>query len=62
MTSNPNKFIRLLKSRKFWAAIAALVLVIIQAFIPDFPLDEEQVTKVGVVLVSYIIGTAIEER
>jgi len=51
----------LLGSRKFWAAVIGLALVIIKAFYPDFPLEEEQLTTVIYLLVSYILGTALED-
>jgi hypothetical protein len=51
----------LLSSRKFWAALIGLVLVIVKAFRPDFPLAEEQLTAVVYVLVAYILGTGIED-
>jgi hypothetical protein len=51
----------LLGSRKFWAALIGLALVIIKAFKPDFPLAEEQLTAVVYVLVAYILGTGIED-
>ena len=49
------------KSRKFWASVAGLLLVIIQEIIPDFPLTADQVTNVIYVLVAYIIGTGLED-
>jgi hypothetical protein len=55
------KFKQLLGSRKFWAAFFGLALVIIKAFMPDFPLAEEQLTAVVWVLVAYILGTGIED-
>ena len=51
----------LLGSRKFWAALIGLALVIIKAFQPDFPLQEDQLTAVVWVLVAYILGTGIED-
>jgi hypothetical protein len=51
----------LLGSRKFWAALIGLALIIIKAFRPDFPLAEEQLTAVVYVLVAYILGTGIED-
>ncbi len=55
------KFKQLLGSRKFWAALIGLVLVVIKAWRPDFPLAEEQLTSVVYVLVAYILGTGIED-
>ncbi len=52
----------LLKSRKFWAALIGLVLIIIKSFRPDFPLQDDQITGIVVVLVGYILGTAVEDN
>jgi len=56
-----SKFKLLLGSRKFWAALIGLALVILKAFQPDFPLQEDQLTAVVWVLVAYILGTGIED-
>lgn len=55
------KLLMLVKSRKFWAALVALVLIIVRAFDPEFPLDEELLTKVVWIVVAYIVGTGIED-
>jgi hypothetical protein len=55
------KLKQLLASRKFWAALIGLVLVILKAWQPDFPLQEEQLTGVIYVLVAYILGTGLED-
>jgi len=55
------KIKQLVSSRKFWAALVGLVLVIIKAWQPDFPVDEEQLTTVIYLLVAYILGTGIED-
>jgi hypothetical protein len=52
---------QLLGSRKFWAALIGLALVIVKAWRPDFPMDEEQLVSVVYVLVAYILGTGIED-
>jgi len=52
----------LLGSRKFWAAMIGLVLVVVKVWKPDFPLEESQLTSVIYVLVAYILGTGIAER
>lgn len=51
----------LLASRKFWASLIGLILIIVKGFLPDFPLGEEEVTSVVYLLVSYILGTALED-
>ena len=51
----------LLKSRKFWAALVGLALVIIKAYRPDFPLDEQQVGNLVYMLAAYILGVALED-
>ncbi len=51
----------LVSSRKFWAALTGLLLVIIKAYRPDFPLSEEQLVGVVGVLVAYILGVAVED-
>lgn len=50
----------LLGSRKFWSAVIGLALVIIKAYYPDFPLQDEQITAVVALLAAYILGTALE--
>jgi hypothetical protein len=52
---------QLLGSRKFWAALIGLVLVMVKVWRPDFPMDEEQLVSVVYVLVAYILGTGIED-
>lgn len=55
------KLKNLLASRKFWAALVALVLVIVRAYQPAFPLGEEELTALITVLAAYILGTGIED-
>ena len=55
------KLIGLLKSRKFWAALVGLAVIVIKEFEPDFPLEEEQITNIVFVIAAYIVGTAIED-
>ena len=56
-----NKLLGVLRSRKFWAALVGTLFVILNEFVPDFPLDAEQVTNVIYMLVAYIIGVAVED-
>lgn len=55
------KFKQLLQSRKFWAAVVALVFVPLMHYVPDFPLPEDQILALVLVIVSYILGTALED-
>ena len=36
----------ILKSAQFWVAVVALVLFVIQAYVPDFPIDEATLLKI----------------
>jgi hypothetical protein len=56
-----DKLKALLKSRKFWAALVGLGLIVIKAFRPEFPLSEEQLTQIVYVLVAFILGTGLED-
>lgn len=51
----------LLSSRKFWAALVGLVVMILKAWHPDFPLDPDQLAGIIAILVTYILGTALED-
>ncbi len=55
------KFKNLLKSRKFWAALVGLVVVVLKVFMPDLPLDADQLFGIVSVLVAYILGVALED-
>lgn len=56
-----DKFKQLLGSRKFWAALIGLILIVIKAFAPDFPISDDQIVNVVYMLVAYILGVAIED-
>ena len=56
------KLTTLLASRKFWAAVIGLLIIIIKAFDPNFPLAEDQLTNVAAIIAAYIIGTALDNR
>ncbi len=55
------KFKHLLASRKFWAAVVGLGMIVLKAYRPEFPLDEDQITSLVVVLVGYMLGVAVED-
>lgn len=56
-----DKFKLLLGSRKFWAALIGLVMVFVNTYVPNFPFPEEQVLGFVLIIVSYILGTALED-
>ena len=54
-----DKILDLLKSRKFWGAVAALVLIIVKEFVPNFPFDAESVQQFVNVIMAWIVGQGI---
>ena len=54
------KLSALFSSRKFWAALIGLFLMIIKAFKPDFPIAEAELTNIVYILIAYILGTALD--
>ena len=56
------KWRELLRSRKFWAALVALAVIIARAFRAEVPISESELTGIVVVLASYIVGTGLENR
>ena len=55
------KFKGLFKSRKFWAAVIGLVMLVVKQFVPDFPVEEGQLTNFVYIIVAYIMGVALED-
>ena len=51
----------LVKSRKFWAALAGLMVVLVKGAWPDLPLDDDTHKTLLLVLAAYIGGTALED-
>jgi len=57
-TQVDNKFLSLLKSRKFWAGIVGLAVVVVGE---RAGVDATQLTEAVAVIVAYILGTALED-
>jgi hypothetical protein len=57
-----SKLSALVKSRKFWAAIVGLGLILLRAFKPDFPISDDEITKIVLLLVAYILGVGLEDN
>jgi hypothetical protein len=55
-----DKLTSLFSSRKFWAALVGLLLIVVKSARPDFPVSEADLTNMVYMLAAYIIGTAIE--
>lgn len=56
-----NKFLGLLKSRKFWLLVVALVVLIVgNVFYEGFALDGEAATGFLVILATYMVGLVID--
>lgn len=53
----PDKLSELLRSRKFYAALVAILLILVG---PRAGIDEDQLTKAVSTLIAFIIGTALE--
>jgi len=49
-----------LKSHKFQALIAGLLVIGIKSFFPNFPLTEEQLTEIVAILGALIVGAGVE--
>ena len=55
------KLFYVLRSRKFWAAFVGMGFVVLEAFFPDFPVSEEQLTNLIYLLIAYILGVALDD-
>ena len=56
-----NKLKAVLTSRKFYALIGGIVFVLLKAYVPHFPLSEDQVVLVTGLIGAYIVGTGLEK-
>lgn len=51
----------LLRRKEFWAALVAMIMVILKAFVPGFPLSESQVLELVLAIVGLIIGISFSD-
>ncbi|MDZ4158579.1 MAG: hypothetical protein U1B80_02215 [Anaerolineaceae bacterium] len=49
-----------MRSRGFWAALAGLAVTMARGLSPGFPLNEEQMTTLFILLASFILAEGIE--
>ena len=56
-----NKLQLLVRSRKFWASVIGLGLVVLRGVIPNFPIADADLTRIIYVIVAYILGTGLED-
>lgn len=50
----------LLQSRKFWLAVIALLVIMLQVFMPNFQLNAEELAGLCIVVAAYMIGVAVD--
>ena len=55
------KFLSIFKSRKFWAAIIGIAVMVLRELVPNFPIGDEQITEMVMLLIAYIMGVAVED-
>ena len=60
-TKSKNKLLGVFRSRKFWAAFIGTAFVVLDEFVPTFPLSSDQVTNIVYMMVAYILGVAIDD-
>lgn len=53
-------FGQLVKSRKFLATVAGLIVVVVQAYNPEFPVKADQLTELFLILGGIILGSGAE--
>lgn len=51
----------LIKSHKFQATLAGLILVLVKSFYPEFPVSEEQLLMIIGIIVTFVVGNGIAQ-
>lgn len=52
--------VQLLKSRKFLAAVAGLIVIVVQAYFPEFPVTADHLVELFSILGAVIFGSGFE--
>ena len=50
-----------LRSRKFWSLIVGALVIVLRSYVPAFPIPDDQVASIILLLVAYILGTGLED-
>ncbi len=50
-----------LTSRKFWAAVIAVLVIVLRSTVPTFPISDQLVSDIVLTLIAYIIGTGLSD-
>jgi hypothetical protein len=53
------KFLNVIGSPRFWALIIALAFILLKAFVPVIPLNEDEVTAAVIALVGFIAAVSV---
>lgn len=56
------KFYTLIHSRKFWAAVIGVLVVVLRQLFPDLTLSDTEIASLVSVIAAFIIGTGLEGR
>jgi hypothetical protein len=49
-----------LTSRKFWAAMFLLLVIVVSSFVPSFHMDADLAAGFAIIIVAYILGVAVD--
>lgn len=49
----------LVKSKRFWAAIAAILVVVVRDKFPNLPFSEDQISQIVMVVAAWIVGDSL---
>ena len=55
-----DKLKQLLRSRKFWAAFLALLMIVLRSYV-SLPFTDQQISEFAFVVIAYILGTGLED-